>query len=118
MQRPIYINHEHEVIISRFLHTVIESVEEMSTPTKSEDFKDVVNIIIGYHNNYNKQSTKGYYGDFMTIIPTNLTCCVNGFIAGLTNKRNMAKCRAYKLLINEMAHKVLEDLETLELINE
>lgn len=118
MQKPVYINSEHEIILSSYIHTVIESVRDISTEIKTKNFIDVLDIIIDYHNNYNRYTYKGYYVDFMNIIPTNLTSCVNGFIAGVETNRNRSKCRAYKVLLNELAHKVVDDLKRIKSINE
>jgi hypothetical protein len=42
----------------------------------------------------------------------------NGFFAGLETKRNAAKIRAYKVLLNEMIYEVVDKINQLEQVNE
>jgi hypothetical protein len=77
-----------------------------------------LSVIIDYHNDYNKKTTKGNYIDFINIIPINSMSCVNGFLAGIINKRNKYKCRAYKVILNELTNKIVSDLEHIKLIAE
>ena len=114
MIKPIGINKEHEVILDTYLLTVCESVRELSTETRYNNFLDVVNVIVKYHNKYSTEKL-GAYSDFMSIIPTNLTSCFSGYIAGVETKRNRALCRAYRTLLTELSHNIISDLEKLEL---
>ena len=114
MRKPLGINKEHEVILDTYLLTVCESMKEIATESRYNNFLDVINIIIKYHNQY---STKrlGAYSDFMSIIPTNVTSCYSGFLAGVETKRNRAACRAYKTLLKELSHSIVADLEKLKI---
>tara|TARA_Y100001951_G_C11202913_1_gene218221 strand:+ start:261 stop:614 length:354 start_codon:yes stop_codon:yes gene_type:complete len=114
MKKPIGINRQHEVILDTYLLTVCESMRELSTETKYNNFLEVVNIIVKYHNEYSAKRL-GAYSDFMSIIPTNVTSCYSGFIAGVETQRNRATCRAYKTLLTELSHNIISDLEKLEL---
>jgi len=114
MRKPLGINKEHEVILDTYLLTVCESMKEIATESRYNNFLDVINIIIKYHNQY---STKrlGAYSDFMSIIPTNVTSCYSGFLAGVETKRNRAACRAYKTLLKELSKSIVADLEKLKI---
>ena len=114
MRKPLGINKEHEVILDTYLLTVCESMKEIATESRYNNFLDVINIIIKYHNQY---STKrlGAYSDFMSIIPTNVTSCYSGFLAGVETKRNRAACRAYKTLLKELSQSIVADLEKLKI---
>ena len=114
MIKPIGINKEHEIILDTYLLTVCESMRELSTETRYNNFLDVVNIILKYHNEYSTKKL-GAYSDFMSIIPTNVTSCFSGYIAGVETKRNRALCRAYRTLLTELSHNIISDLEKLKL---
>ena len=114
MVKPIGINKEHEHILDTYILTVCESIREIATESKYNNFEDIVEIIITHHNNYSDQKLGGY-SDFMSIIPTNLTSCFRGFLAGVENNRNRAACRAYKTLLTQLSHNIISDLEKLQL---
>ncbi len=54
----------------------------------------------------------------MSIIPCNLIIAVQGFLTGYENKRNRAKVRAYKLLLNNLSFELVNDLQDLKLYND
>ncbi len=114
MIKAIGINREHENILDTYILTICESMKEVATQSKYNNFLDVVEIIVKYHNEYGEKKL-GAYSDFMSIIPTNLTSCFSGFLAGVETKRNRAICRAYKTLLTELSHSLITDLETIRL---
>ena len=114
MIKPIGINKEHEVILDTYLLTVCESVRELSTESRYNNFKDIIDIIIQYHNKYSTEKL-GAYSDFMSIIPTNVTSCYSGYLAGVETLKNRALCRAYRTLLTELSHNLISDLEKLRL---
>ncbi len=114
MLKPIGINKQHETILDNYLLVVCESMKELSTESRYNNFLDVVDIIVKYHNQYSKEKL-GAYSDFMSIIPTNVTSCFSGFIAGVETKRNRAACRAYRTLLTQLSHNIISDMEKLEL---
>ena len=114
MLKPLGINKQHEVILDTYLLTVCESMRELSTESRYNNFLDVVNVIVKYHNKYSTEKL-GAYSDFMSIIPTNLTSCFSGYIAGVENTKNRSMCRAYKTLLTELSHNIISDLEKLRL---
>ena len=114
MVKPIGINKEHEQILDTYILTVCESIKDVTTESKYNNFLDVVEIIINYHNEYGDKKL-GAYSDFMSIIPTNLTSCFRGFLAGVENNKNRSACRVYKTLLTELSYKIIEDLEKLKI---
>jgi len=114
MRKPIAVNQEHKILLDNYLYTICESIEDVSNESKYNDFKDVLNIIIDYHNEYSKNNL-GSYSDFMSIIPLNTTSCFSGFLAGVETKRNRPKCRAYKVLLTNLSHDLIDKLENLKL---
>tara|TARA_R110002020_G_scaffold33808_1_gene102696 strand:- start:305 stop:658 length:354 start_codon:yes stop_codon:yes gene_type:complete len=114
MIKPIGINKQHEAILSNYLLVVCESMKELSTESRYNNFLDIVDIIVKYHNEYSNDKL-GAYSDFMSIIPTNVTSCFSGYIAGVETKRNRALCRAYRTLLTELSHNIINDMEKLKL---
>ena len=110
MRKPIAVNQEHKILLDNYLYTICESIADLSNESRYNDVKDVLNIIIAYHNEYSRKKLGGY-SDFMSIIPLNTTSCFSGFLAGVETKRNRAKCRAYKDLLMNLSHDLIEKLE-------
>jgi len=55
MRKPIAVNQEHKILLDNYLYTICESIEDVSNESKYNDFKDVLSIIIDYHNEYSKK---------------------------------------------------------------
>jgi hypothetical protein len=119
MRKPIYANTEHEVIISSYILMIKEFVRDVANDTRYNNFLEVLDILIEYHNNYGKGvSENGSYWDFLMILPINLSLMANGFFAGIETKGNAAVVRAYRVLLNEMVQDVVDKIEKLEPIND
>ena len=114
---PIYASEEHKQIIETYILMCTEFSKEVSTKAKYNNYLDVVNTILEYHNNYGKGEERNWY-DWLMIIPINLSVATNGFFAGLETKRNSATLRAYKTVLEEMAHDVTDKIDALEQIND
>ena len=114
MLKPLGINKQHEVILDTYLLTVCESMRELSTESRYNNFLDVIDIIVKYHNKYSTKKL-GAYSDFMSIIPTNVTSCYSGYLAGVENTKNRSMCRAYRTLLTELSHNIISDLEKIQL---
>ena len=71
MRKPIYANTEHEVIISSYILMVKEFVRDVSNDTRYNNFLEVLDILIEYHNNYGKGVKENNYWDFLMILPIN-----------------------------------------------
>ena len=118
MTKPIYANTEHEVIISSYILMIKEFVRDVANDTRYNNFLEVLDILIEYHNNYGKGVRENNWYDWIMIIPTNLSLMTNGFLAGIETKGNAAVVRAYKVLLNEMVQDVVDKIEKLEPIND
>ena len=95
-----------------------EFSKEVSTKSKYNNYLDVVDIILEYHNNYGKGVRENNWYDWLMIIPINLSVATNGFFAGLETKSNSPTLRAYKTVLDEMVHDVTDKIDALEQIND
>ena len=118
MTKPIYANTEHEVIIRSYILMIKEFVRDVANDTRYNNFLEVLDILIEYHNNYGKGVRENNYWDWVMILPINLSLMTNGFLAGIETKGNAAVVRAYKVLLNEMVQDVVDKIEKLEPIND
>ena len=118
MTKPIYANSEHEVIVSSYILMIKEFVKDVANETRWNNFLDVLNTLIEFHNNYGKGVRENNYWDWLMILPINLSLMTNGFLAGIETKRNASVVRAYRVLLNEMVQDVVDRIEKLEPIND
>ena len=119
MRKPIYANTEHEVIISSYILMIKEFVRDVSNETRWNNFLEVLDILIEYHNNYGKGVREsGNYWDFLMILPINLSLMANGFFAAIETKGNSTIVRSYKVLLNEIVQDIVSKIEKLEPIND
>jgi hypothetical protein len=118
MRKPIYANTEHQVIISAYILMVKEFVRDVSNDTRYNNFLEVLDILIEYHNNYGKGVQENNYWDFLMILPINLSLLTNGFLAAIETKGNAAIVRSYKILLNDIVQDVVDKIEKLEPIND
>ena len=118
MVKPIYANSEHEVIISSYILMIKEFVKDVANETRWNNFLEVLDVLIEYHNGYGKGVRENNYWDWIMILPINLSLMTNGFLAGIETKRNASVVRAYRVLLNEMVQDVVDKIEKLEPIND
>jgi hypothetical protein len=118
MTKPIYANVEHEVIVSSYILMIKEFVRDVSNDTRYNNFLEVLDILIEYHNNYGKGVRENNYWDFLMILPINLSLLTNGFLAAIETKGNAPIVKSYKVLLNEMVQDVVEKIERLEPIHD
>tara|TARA_R100000734_G_C3313328_1_gene104598 strand:- start:938 stop:1300 length:363 start_codon:yes stop_codon:yes gene_type:complete len=120
MTKPIFANTMHQIIINDYLKLMLSFVKEISSETKYENFKEVLKLIIEYHNSYGKDVSviSGNWNDWLMIIPINTSVMVNGFFAGIQTKRNLESIRAYKLLLDNALEMLVRDLRDIEKNNE
>ena len=118
MTKPIYANTEHEVIIRSYILMIKEFVRDVANDTRYNNFLEVLDILIEYHNNYGKGVRENNYWDWVMILPINVSLMTNGFLAAIETKGNAAVVRAYKVLLNEMVQDVVDKIEKLEPIND
>ena len=118
MRKPIYASEEHRTIIETYVLMCTEFSKEVSTKSKYNNYLDVVDTILEYHNNYGKGVKENNWYDWLMIIPINLSVATNGFFAGLETKSNSPTLRAYKTVLDEMVHDVTDKIDALEQIND
>jgi hypothetical protein len=118
MQKPLYANTEHEVIITAYILMIKEFVRDVANDIRYKNFLEVLSIVIEYHNNYGKGVRENNYWDWVMILPINLSVMTNGFLAGIETKGNASVVKAYKVLLNEMVQDVVNKIEKLEPISE
>lgn len=116
----ISISYEHKILIEKYTQTVLETIRLITGQNKAKytDFEDVYKTIIDYHNTYKHNLEPGNFYDFMSIIPTNLSVAAKGFLVGYETKRNAAKIRAFKIVLDNLAYELVEDLQTIKLYND
>mgnify|MGYP003132300735 CR=1 FL=1 len=115
MHIPIYANHQHQITIDTYISACKQFAQDVSTKNKYNNFLDVLDIIIEYHNNYRKN---GNYYDWLMIIPINLSVATNGFFAGIETKRNATVVRAYKVVLEQLVHDTVDKINLIEPKNE
>jgi len=118
MIEPIYASEEHKNILETYILMCTEFSKEVSTKSRYNNYLDVVEIIVEYHNNYGKGVKENNWYDWLMIIPINLSVATNGFFAGLETKSNSATLRAYKTVLDEMVYDVTDKIDALEQIND
>jgi len=120
MTKPIFANTMHQIIINDYLKLMLSFVKEISSETKYRNFKEVLDLIIEYHNNYGKDVSviSGNWNDWLMIIPINTSVMVNGYFAGIQTKRNIEAIRTYKLLLDNSLELVVRELRDIENNNE
>jgi len=118
MTKPIYANTEHEVIIGAYIAMIKEFVKDLSNETRWNNFLEVLDILIEYHNNYGKGVRENNYWDWVMILPINLSLLTNGYLAAIETKGNSTIVRSYKVLLNEMVQDVVDKIEKLEPIDD
>ena len=118
MIKPIFANQEHKSIILSYLITTQEFAKEVSSVSRYNNYLDVVDIILEYHNGYGEGVKENNYCDWLMIIPINISVATNGFFAGIETKRNAAIVRAYKLVLDEILQDVVDKIDKLDPTNE
>ena len=95
-----------------------EFAQEVSSQTRYQNYLEVLDVIIEYHNNYGSGVREDNWYDWLMIIPINLTVATNGFFAGLETKRNSTVIKAYRKVLNEMVFDVTDKIDALKLKHE
>lgn len=118
MIEPIYANDEHKVIVETYMRMCLEFAKEVSTKNRYENYLEVVQIIMEYHNNYGSGTKEENFWDWLMIIPINLAVATNGFFAGVETKGNSAIVRAYRLVLDELVQSTVDKIDKIEPIND
>ena len=118
MRKALYTNTEHKTAVDVYMHMCMEFAKDVSSKDKYNNFLDVVDVIIEYHNNYGKGVKENNFYDWLMILPINLSVAINGFFAGLETKRNAAVIRAYRVVLEEMLEQGVIAIDKIEPENE
>tara|TARA_R100001244_G_scaffold74552_1_gene59521 strand:+ start:240 stop:596 length:357 start_codon:yes stop_codon:yes gene_type:complete len=118
MIEPIYANEEHRTIIETFMTMCLEFAKDVSTDSRYENYLDVVQIVVEYHNGYGEGNRENLFWEWLTIIPINLAVATNGFFAGVETKKNAAVVRAYRLVLNELVQETVDKIDKIKTIDE
>jgi len=118
MTEPIYANDEHRIIVETYMTMCLEFAKEVSTKSRYENYLEVVQIIMEYHNNYGSGTKEENFWDWLMIIPINLAVATNGFFAGVETKGNSAIVRAYRLVLDELVQNTVDKIDKIEPIND
>ena len=114
MTKPIYASAEHRTIIDAYILMCKEFAKDASSQAKYNNYLEVLDIIIEYHNGYGSGVKEHNWYSWLMIIPINLSVATNGFFAGIETKSNAAVIRAYKVLLDQLLQETVSRLDFLE----
>tara|TARA_R110001583_G_scaffold115588_1_gene266125 strand:- start:693 stop:1049 length:357 start_codon:yes stop_codon:yes gene_type:complete len=118
MTKPIYASAEHQTIIETYMLMCREFAKDVSSKSKYNNYLEVLDVIIEYHNNYGSGLRENNWYDWLMVIPINMSVATNGFFAGLETKKNRATIRAYKTVLNELVIETVDKIDELKQISE
>ena len=114
MRKTIYANQEHKQAIETYLLMCEEFVKETSTKTKYQNYLEVIDIILEYHNSYGTGTKEHNFFDWLMIIPINVSVATNGYFAALETKRNRSVLRAYKVVLDQLLQETVDKIDSIE----
>ena len=114
MLKPIFADTKHQLVITEYLNLMLSFAQEVSSTSKYEDFKEVMELIIEYHNGYGSGVVKGNWNDWLMIIPINVSVATNGYFAALETKGNRAVIRAYKVVLDDLLQETVDKIDRIE----
>lgn len=118
MIEPIYSSQEHKATLDVYINMCKEFAKDVSSKTKYNNYKDVMQVIFEYHNGYGNGVAENNFYDWLMIIPINLSVATNSFFAGVETKRNRAVIRTYKVVLEEILQETVDKISLLETTNE
>ena len=114
MHETIYANDNHKQAIETYLLMCKEFVKETSTKTKYNNYLEVIDLVLEYHNNYGSGVKENNFWDWLMIIPINVSVATNGYFAALETKSNSAVIRAYKVVLDEMLQETVNSIDEIK----
>jgi hypothetical protein len=114
MTKPIYASQEHKVIIEAYILMCQEFAKDVSSKSRYNNYLDVLEVIIEYHNNYGSGLKENNWFDWLMIIPINVSIATNGFFAGLETNKNRSIIRAYRVVLEELILNTVDKIDNLE----
>ena len=118
MIEPIYASEEHKNIIETYITMCTEFAKDVSSKSRYNNYLDVVDTIIEYHNEYGTKAKGNNFYDWLMIIPINISVATNGFFAGLETKGNSTIIRSYRIILEELVHEVANKIDNLKVEHE
>ena len=118
MTKPIFANTTHQIVVNDYLNLMLTFAKDISTKAKFENFKEVLDCVLEYHNTYGEDVNGGNWNDWLMIIPINTSVMINGYFAGIQTKRNLEIVRSYKVLLDNALEVLVNDLREIEYNNE
>lgn len=119
MKKADYISYQHKIIVDKFLGDVILHIDEVGTDESFGNIMEVIDIVIDYHNEFNKDGGhQGYLQDYLNIIPINITCAAQGYLIGLSSEKNMNIMTHIRKAVNEASWDCVKELQDLEIEKE
>ena len=114
MRKTIYANEKHQQAIETYLLMCKEFAKETSTKVRYQNYLEVLDLILEYHNSYGTGTKEHNFFDWLMIIPINVSVATNGYFAALETKGNRAILRAYKVVLDEMLQDTVDKIDTIE----
>jgi len=114
MRKPVYASHEHKSIVEVYLNLCVEFAKEVGNPSRFQNYLDVLDTILEYHDGYGKNKTEKNFYDWIMIIPINVSVMTNGYFAGLETNKNRAVIRAYKLVLDEVLQQTVDKIDKIK----
>ena len=114
MRKTIYANQQHQQAIETYLLMCKEFVKETSSKTRYQNYLQVIDLILEYHNSYGAGSKEHNFFDWLMIIPINVSVATNGYFAALETKRNRSIIRAYKVVLDELLHETVNKIDRID----
>ena len=114
MTKPIYANEQHKQTIETYLLMCKEFAKETSTKVRYQNYLEVLDLILEYHNSYGTGTKEHNFFDWLMIIPINVSVATNGYFAALETKGNSAILRAYKVVLDEMLQETVNKIDTID----
>jgi hypothetical protein len=114
MRKTIYANEKHQQAIETYLLMCKEFAKETSTKVRYQNYLEVIDLILEYHNSYGAGTKEHNFFDWLMIIPINVSVATNGYFAALETKGNRAILRAYKVVLDEMLQDTVGKIDTIE----
>jgi hypothetical protein len=118
MQKPVFSSQQHKTIVESYITMCLKFVEDISTKAKFNNYLEVLDVIIEYHNGYGKGVKENNFYDWLMIIPINLSVATNGFFAAIETRKNAAVVRAYKVVLEQALYEATDKIDMLEPTNE
>ena len=114
MQNAIYSSEQHKQILDVYIELCRQFAQDVATKTRYQNYMDVLQLIIDYSNGYGEGVKENNFYDWIMILPINISVMTSGFLAGIETKKNAAVVRAYKVVLDQMLHEIVEKLDKLK----